>query len=95
MIKFIGNGIVWDAERNKPLAEFKDGTFKTEDMQTASKLAGLGYEHDRDIIDITSFGDAGEKSYVEGETEEEKDAFEAEHPDATENPKVPKKTERR
>jgi hypothetical protein len=91
MIKFIGNGIVWDAERNRPLAEFKDGIFETEDMQTAAKLAGLGYEHDRDIIDTTSFEDAGEKSFAEGSTPEEKEEFEAEHPDVTEKPKAPKK----
>lgn len=91
MIKFKGHGIVWNAERNAPLAEFTDGTFETEDMETAAKLAALGYEHDRKIIETTSFEDAGEKTYAEGETEEERLATEAEHPDKTEKPKAPRK----
>lgn len=41
-----GHGIVWDAEKNKPLIRFEDGVATTEDEATASKLKALGYEVD-------------------------------------------------
>jgi hypothetical protein len=40
-----GQGIIWDADENKPLATFgKDKTFVTEDGKVAGKLKKLGYE---------------------------------------------------
>ena len=91
MIKFKGHGIVWDAERNQPLAEFADGTFETDNEEIIEKMVALGYKSNRKIIETTSFEDAGTKTYAEGETEEERIATEAEHPDITEKPKAPKK----
>lgn len=47
MAKYIfkGQGIIWDAEENKPLATFgKSKTFVTEDGKVASKLKKLGFE---------------------------------------------------
>ena len=38
------NGIVWDAEANRPLAKFNKGQFETEDEAVATKLKELGYE---------------------------------------------------
>lgn len=35
--------VVWDPERNRPLAEFVDGQFYTEDARTIAKLRELGY----------------------------------------------------
>lgn len=42
---FKGQGIIWDAEENKPLASFgKSKTFETEDGKVAAKLKKLGFE---------------------------------------------------
>lgn len=35
--------IIWDPQNDKPLAEFKDGSFITEDEQTAKILKQKGY----------------------------------------------------
>ena len=45
-MKFQGNGIVWDAERERTLCEFKGGKFETDDLITATILKDRGYEHD-------------------------------------------------
>lgn len=39
-----GKGLVWDAEKDAPLARFVDGVFSTTDKAVADKLAKLGYE---------------------------------------------------
>lgn len=45
MVQITGqkNGVVWDAERDCPLATFKEGTFQTEDPSVAEKLESMGY----------------------------------------------------
>lgn len=45
-MKFYGHGIVWDADKDKPLCEFKDGVFETKTKRTIDKLTALGYEND-------------------------------------------------
>ena len=36
------NGIVWDAKTNKPLAEFINGVFETEDKKVSDALKTRG-----------------------------------------------------
>lgn len=38
-----GNGLVWDAEKNKILIRFSGGVYMTEDDALANKLKKLGY----------------------------------------------------
>lgn len=45
------NGILWDNEKNKPLAKFVKGEFITEDAEIAEKLKGMGYEVEEDFIE--------------------------------------------
>ena len=47
-MRFYGNGVVWDAENNKPLVRFAGGVFETTDKYTADRLIALGYPHDGD-----------------------------------------------
>lgn len=47
-MRFYGNGVVWDAENNKPLVRFAGGVFETTDKHIADKLIALGYKHDGD-----------------------------------------------
>lgn len=35
-------GVIWDGEKNRPLAAFKDGVFYTEDQAIAEKLKAMG-----------------------------------------------------
>lgn len=35
--------IVWNPEKDKPLAEFRDGQYYTEDEEIAKKLIAMGY----------------------------------------------------
>lgn len=42
-------GILWDNERNKPLAKFVKGEFITEDARIAEKLKDMGYEVEEDF----------------------------------------------
>jgi len=63
-MKFYGNGLVWDKEKNKPLCRFVDGTIETEDTDIIKKLIGGGYDNDSaELIDITTYGDV-EKKYM-------------------------------
>lgn len=50
MIKFKGQGIVWDAEKNCILCKFKDEEFETEDTRTAEILKNAGYEFEGEIV---------------------------------------------
>jgi hypothetical protein len=43
MAKFLGNGIVWDAARNKELCSFVAGAFVTDDQRTIDLLRSLNY----------------------------------------------------
>lgn len=46
-MKYKGHGIVWDAEKCRPLCEFsKSGEFETEDERTIGILDSLGFEKD-------------------------------------------------
>lgn len=49
MAKFLGNGVVWDAARNKELCSFVGGVFVTDDVRTAETLRKLGYVEDKDV----------------------------------------------
>jgi len=51
-MKFKGNGLVWDKERNKPLCKFINGEFETDDMRTIEVLASLNYESDGNSNDL-------------------------------------------
>jgi hypothetical protein len=46
-MKFYGNGIVWDAIKNKPLCKFINGEYETNDNECIEKLIQAGYEHER------------------------------------------------
>lgn len=49
-MKFYGNGIVWNAQANRPLCRFEKGGFITEDESVIKALADLGYKHDEPLI---------------------------------------------
>lgn len=38
-------GLIWDAEENKPLADFKNGIFETDDEKVIAKLEKLGVDY--------------------------------------------------
>ena len=46
MATYFGNGIVWDAEKNKVLCKFENQMFKTTDEYIKNKLDKLGYVSD-------------------------------------------------
>ena len=54
-MKFYGNGIVWDKERNKALCTFKDGEFETKEDRVKDILLDLGYKHDGEIIEDVEY----------------------------------------
>ena len=54
-MKFYGNGIVWDKERNKALCTFKDGEFETKEARVKDILLDLGYKHDGEIIEDVEY----------------------------------------
>ena len=54
-MKFYGNGIVWDKERNKALCTFKDGEFETKEDRVKDILLHLGYKHDGEIIEDVEY----------------------------------------
>lgn len=49
-MKFYGNGIVWNAQANRPLCRFEKGELVTEDENVIKTLAELGYKHDEPPI---------------------------------------------
>ena len=49
-VKFYGNGIVWNAQANRPLCRFIKGEFITEDEGVVKTLTELGYKHDEPPI---------------------------------------------
>lgn len=48
MSKFLGYGIVWDAKKDAPLIEAKDGIFDTENTKIIKTLIDLGYTEIQD-----------------------------------------------
>ena len=45
-MKFFGNGLVWDKQRNCVLCRFTDGEFETVDKRVAEMLTSRGYKSD-------------------------------------------------
>ena len=45
-MKFYGNGIVWDSEKNKTLCKFEKGILETEDSYIIDRLKELNYKYD-------------------------------------------------
>lgn len=45
-MKFYGNGLVWDKERNKALCKFTSGEFITDDTNIIEKLKKLNFDFD-------------------------------------------------
>lgn len=43
-MKFFGNGIVWDATKNKILCKFENGEYETEDEYIIEKLIEYNYK---------------------------------------------------
>ncbi|MCY8902957.1 hypothetical protein MOD76_19850 [Bacillus spizizenii] len=41
------NLIVWDKEKDKPLAKFKNGMFETDEQAVSKKLKTYGYEGEK------------------------------------------------
>ncbi|WMX58080.1 hypothetical protein [Peribacillus sp. R9-11] len=49
-MKFVGYGVVWDKENNKPLCEFVDGELKTTEDEVIKTLKKLGYKGEKEKI---------------------------------------------
>lgn len=47
-MKFYGRGLVWDTEKDKPLARFTDGELETDNIYVVEKLIAAGYEYERE-----------------------------------------------
>lgn len=45
-MRFYGNGVVWDAQNDRPLARFVGGVFDTEEQRTTQLLIDSGYRRD-------------------------------------------------
>lgn len=45
-MKFYGNGIVWDSNKNKLLCRFTKGTYETNDKYEIDYLLSKGYDND-------------------------------------------------
>lgn len=45
MAIFKGHGVVWDAEKDRPLARFVNGELEVKDPGIAAKLASMGYPY--------------------------------------------------
>lgn len=45
-MRFYGNGIVWDAERNTRLCKFKGGELDTSNERVIQLLSRMGYRYD-------------------------------------------------
>ena len=75
MAIYAGNGMVWDAEKNKPLCKFVNQMFKTTDPYVKNKLDKLGFIADRDdeivIIEDDIQGAIDEIHEVEIATDED------------------------
>ena len=73
-MKFYGNGIVWDKEKNRALCQFEKGELETEDERIISILEALNYgqaverHSERQAIEAESFADLRKqaKGKVEG-----------------------------
>lgn len=50
-MKFFGNGLVWDIDKNKVLCKFENGEFEIEDTRVINKLIDLKYEHEGVVED--------------------------------------------
>ena len=48
-MKFYGNGIEWDSLRDKPLCEFQDGVYETEDYDVANRLIESGFRYEGEL----------------------------------------------
>lgn len=48
-MKFYGNGIEWDALKDKPLCEFQDGVYETEDYDIATRLIETGFRYEGEL----------------------------------------------
>lgn len=46
-MKFFGNGAFWDVENNKPLCEFVNGEFETDDTRIITILTTAGYKSEK------------------------------------------------
>jgi hypothetical protein len=57
-VRFYGNGIVWDAERNTRLCKFKGGELDTCNERVIQLLSRMGYRHD-DKADTSSLARGG------------------------------------
>ena len=44
LVTFIGNGIIWDAVNDKPLCEFKNGKFTTDNPDIIEMLTKKGFK---------------------------------------------------
>ena len=65
-MKFYGNGIVWNAQANRPLCRFEKGEITTEDESIITVLTDLRYKHDEiEQIEVTRIGDI-EPKFIDG-----------------------------
>lgn len=70
MVKYKGSGVVWDAERNRPLCRFDRGEYTATDPRTQTILDNLGYKgEDDEVYDIEII----EEEVMEESEEEIKD----------------------
>ncbi len=52
MAIFKGHGVVWDAEKDKPLVRFVNGELEVKDPGIAAKLASMGYPYTGDLPEV-------------------------------------------
>lgn len=64
-MKFKGAGIVWDAQNNKSLIEFKNGVAETTDQRTIDILTKNGFQELNEVQNLETLTD--ENSDVEAE----------------------------
>ena len=80
MAIFKGYGVVWDAEKDKPLVRFVKGEIEVNDPVIAAKLADMGYQYTGDLPEAPKEPEETEET-TEEKTEETKE---------TKAPKKPK-----
>ena len=76
-MKFYGNGIVWDKEKNKRLCKFVEGEFETDDNRIVNNLVDLGYKYEGVLIDVTTHEDS-KPMFIQGIEEKEDDGVQEE-----------------
>ncbi|WP_121605311.1 hypothetical protein [Virgibacillus sp. Bac332] len=73
-MKFYGNGLVWDKEKNAVLCRFTNGELETNELRVKQELVKLGYKYDE--ID---YEEEGIDSYTKEQIKQELDELEVDY----------------